>query len=281
MDYQKDNQNPSLDSQSKPISIDLNFSGILKKTEKIISAIYMVSDLFDDREPLKTRLRESALQMVGMLHELPFKKPVEKHVLFDLVKASIGETLSYIDIGKTILSISEMNASILERELSKLSAIMEEYQARNQRGNFQSKLFGEKHVDGLTLSEALFDHKDVLIPGIEKEASTGDRNYKGQDNVGNVLYKNSFKSIGQNNRSADLKSTFKNVSPKNDAALKINRRNNILRLIKDKKIVMIKDISLIITDCSEKTIQRELNTLVSEGVLKRAGKKRWSKYSLA
>ena len=67
---------------------------------------------------------------------------------------------------------------------------------------------------------------------------------------------------------------------KYDLALKINRRNSILELIKDKKEVTIKDISTIISDCSEKTIQRELMSLISSGVLEKSGSKRWSVYRL-
>ena len=45
-------------------------------------------------------------------------------------------------------------------------------------------------------------------------------------------------------------------------------------------IRVIKEVSNIVPDVSEKTIQRELLNLVSEGVLKKTGEKRWSKYSL-
>ena len=43
----------------------------------------------------------------------------------------------------------------------------------------------------------------------------------------------------------------------------------------------IKDISEVITDVSEKTIQRELNSLIEKGEVKREGERRWSRYSLA
>lgn len=42
----------------------------------------------------------------------------------------------------------------------------------------------------------------------------------------------------------------------------------------------IKDISDIIRDCSEKTIQRELNSLIEKGEVIRIGERRWSKYSV-
>ncbi len=59
---------------------------------------------------------------------------------------------------------------------------------------------------------------------------------------------------------------------------KEGRVSKILGIIKDKKEVSIKDISIAFTDYSEKTIQRELNALVAKGTIKKIGAKRWSRY---
>jgi len=59
------------------------------------------------------------------------------------------------------------------------------------------------------------------------------------------------------------------------------RRKVILDLIGEKDRVSVKDVSEVITDCSEKTIQRELLALVAKNVLKKEGERRWSTYSLA
>ncbi|NBD73640.1 DeoR family transcriptional regulator [Patescibacteria group bacterium] len=60
-----------------------------------------------------------------------------------------------------------------------------------------------------------------------------------------------------------------------------DRRAQILGLLQRKDSVSIKDVTEVITDCSEKTIQRELLALVESGVLKKEGERRWSRYSLA
>jgi DNA-binding transcriptional ArsR family regulator len=60
-----------------------------------------------------------------------------------------------------------------------------------------------------------------------------------------------------------------------------NRRETIVSVIRDKQPVSIKDISTVIRDVSEKTIQRELISLIEEGVVSKAGERRWSTYSLA
>ena len=59
------------------------------------------------------------------------------------------------------------------------------------------------------------------------------------------------------------------------------RKQAIIKFIKDKKQVMVKDISFFIKDYSEKTIQRDLISLVKAGVLKKEGERRWSRYMIA
>ena len=72
---------------------------------------------------------------------------------------------------------------------------------------------------------------------------------------------------------------------------KNHRREEILSTIKDKKNssinfdgASIKDIALALQskgkETGEKTLQRELVAMVRDGVLKKKGEKRWSKYSL-
>ncbi|OHA92378.1 MAG: hypothetical protein A3J09_02835 [Candidatus Zambryskibacteria bacterium RIFCSPLOWO2_02_FULL_51_21] len=62
---------------------------------------------------------------------------------------------------------------------------------------------------------------------------------------------------------------------------KNSRQSIIIALLKRKKEIMIKDVSPLIEGCSEKTIQRELLSMVAQGILKKTGEKRWSRYSLA
>ncbi len=59
-----------------------------------------------------------------------------------------------------------------------------------------------------------------------------------------------------------------------------DRRTRIHTILEAKGEATIKDISEIITDCSEKTLQRELNAMIEENVVKRQGERRWSKYSI-
>jgi len=60
-----------------------------------------------------------------------------------------------------------------------------------------------------------------------------------------------------------------------------DRKGQVLEMIKTKGNLGIKDISKSITDCSEKTIQRLLNTLIQEGSIRKEGERRWSTYHYA
>ena len=59
-----------------------------------------------------------------------------------------------------------------------------------------------------------------------------------------------------------------------------DRRKAILDVLSSKGPSYIKDISVVIRDVSEKTIQRELSALVGEGKVSRKGERRWTTYEL-
>ena len=60
-----------------------------------------------------------------------------------------------------------------------------------------------------------------------------------------------------------------------------DRREAIMSVIRNKGNVSIKDISTMIRGVSEKTIQRELATLIESHEIMKQGERRWSTYSLA
>lgn len=60
-----------------------------------------------------------------------------------------------------------------------------------------------------------------------------------------------------------------------------DRAERIKTVLEAKPQATIKDIAEVITDVSEKTIQRELNSLIEKGQVVREGERRWSKYSVS
>jgi DNA-binding transcriptional ArsR family regulator len=59
-----------------------------------------------------------------------------------------------------------------------------------------------------------------------------------------------------------------------------DRAERIQTVLEAKPSATIKDITDVITDVGEKTIQRELNSLIEKGQVIREGQRRWSRYSV-
>ncbi len=75
-----------------------------------------------------------------------------------------------------------------------------------------------------------------------------------------------------------FKSYKKDFVTQTNNNLKVDRKDKILSFINDRKSAVIKDITTLFPDVSEKTIQRELNTLIETGKITKRGDKRWSIY---
>lgn len=255
------------------IPLSASFDIAVKKTEKLVTALYLVSDCMDTDDALKAKIRLLGVELLSDIHELSALSPLEKHAYISILLSSIHELISFIDISHNIGFISEMNTSILKKEFSLLAADLIARQEKDKHFTF-------------TLDNKMFDLSDELQQN-NLYGNENDLNYSGQkagqrgehfENTkrtpfGSVSHTNN-KALLQNSQIKKSTSTVTTVSERKD------RTEKILELIKNKKDISIKDISLAFTDCSEKTIQRELNSLIAKGHLKKSGTKRWSRYSI-
>ncbi len=66
-----------------------------------------------------------------------------------------------------------------------------------------------------------------------------------------------------------------------DTVVRGGRREVILELLRAKGPSYIKDISTVMREVSEKTIQRELQALVASGAVTKEGERRWTRYSVS
>lgn len=232
-----------------------------KKTEKLVTALYMVSDCMDTDDALKGKIRLLGVELLSDIYNLATLSPVEKHTYIPISLNHIYELLSFIEIAYTIGFISEMNTTILKKEFSVLAS------------DLNASLAKDKHFT-FTLDEKMFDLSEQEF---STEKAVG-LNHNGQQSIKDK--KTSFNSISYINNKSPLQQfqSKKTNSYTTNLAERLDRTNKIIALIKDKKEVTIKDISHVFKDCSEKTIQRELNSLVLKGQIKKTGAKRWSRY---
>jgi len=228
-----------------------------KKTEKLITALYMVTDCMETEDALKEKLRLLGVHLLSDMFKLPTLLPVDKHTQINLSLTSIYEILSFIEISYTLGYISEMNTDILKREFNILSEDLKSHQSKDKHFSF-------------ILDEQMFN-----IPTINKEKENLSLSVFNRGN--DIKRTHSMSFINKRTESNVLKKSLPYVDHKK---IKSERVDKIISIIKDKKEASIKDIALLFTDCSEKTIQRELNDLIDKGQIRKIGAKRWSRYSL-
>ncbi len=273
MNNQKDTQKTSLNSYGQQNVLDVKtlndkhvYEFANKKTEKLVTALYMVTDCMDTDDALKSKLRELGVSLLSDMYKISMLSPMDKHVHISSSLAHVDELLSFIEIAYTIGFISEMNASILKKEFSILIGELEGHQKKDKHFTF-------------TLDEEMFslpveeENNKLLKEQIDSQNSI-------KDNSSNLVKRTSSNIMSfTNNKSSSLH--LGHTSNSNGHSLstseKKERTEKILVLAKDRE-VSIKDISNSFTNCSEKTIQRELNSLVLQGQIKKTGSKRWSRY---
>lgn len=258
------------------------YSFVLKKTEKIVTALYLVTDCMDTEDAIKMRMRMRGVELLSHLHQIPVLSPVEKHTHITTSKTQIEELVSLVEVSNMIGFISSMNAGILKNELSVLIQELSNHQSAWNGGYTPGDLFENRRISDLVLSDEIFHVDENSYPKISPSGAmkTGNQGILDKGQINKKTNDLSF------NKVADRLSLYGKIGSTNAPVLNENivpkkdRSETIKNIIKDKIEVSIKDISVAFSDCSEKTIQRELNDLISKGQIKKIGEKRWSRYSL-
>lgn len=237
-------------------SLFVNEHGVFmfKKIEKIVTALYMITEFFVYKEPLKWNIRNVSNSIIKDILILTRKSSSKTTKTLKDVHRGLMEVSSYVSLGHSIGLISNMNFSILNIEILKVSSEIENEIKR--------------HPDiKETVRQDFFDVN-------EKEV---------------IHNKGHFVSIKDNKVSAKgvtipVKENSSKVSPKrqfmDSSVINESRRSKIIDVIKEKGRVSIKDIIFQIPKCSSKTIQRDLVKLIDDGFVLKEGDRRWSMYFL-
>ena len=230
----------------------------VNKAERLTTAIYLLTEYFDDRESLKWKLRSRCASFMSLINVISFSAGSRN--IARKSEAYMRDILSLLKIGVTAHLISPMNFSILNDEFIFLISFF-----RREWGTaepFTAFEFPEKFF---SKNEDSYPYD---TPGAADKQSK-DKNGTDPDYLKDIE--------GHARFSIENKSFYKDISSSYKKKL---RRDSIIKIIRAKGEITIKDISYLMSGVSEKTIQRELAALVVEGVLSREGKRRWSKYAL-
>jgi len=234
---------------------------LYKKTEKLVSALYLLSSFISDKEPVKWQMREAGVDLLSNSLSLSDRSSSERMLAYAKFISTGLKFLSFLEVSYQGAIISEMNYNILKFEFENLIQTAEAEE-------------GKSGAKGLVFADHFFEVPKAIstnTPVSNNHFSASVAN-KGQSNLSDRFTRpNGGMSV---KKSVETKST---ESKKKD---KSNRQDIIIALLKKNPELGIKDFISSIKDCSEKTIQRELVSLVSKGLIKKAGEKRWSRYSL-
>jgi len=235
-----------------------DLSNISHKPEKIASALYLITGFFTDAEPIKWKLRALAADLVSLGLSLRGQMFKEREAARLEIRVIILEVMSLLNVTKNVGLVSDANHNLLNQELLKYLDLLGFPEGLREENGFA------------ILSQSFFDSdsgetRELKAPEPSEGISVKDK-FTQESKRHEYLPRKEEKPLRE----------FGAVSVK-----KNSRQSIIIGLLKRKKEIMIKDVSPLISGCSEKTIQRELLAMVAAGILKKIGEKRWSRYTLA
>lgn len=224
---------------------------LYKKAERLAKAIHLISPAFQESVSLKERLERISVGLVdaSILPPLASRAALSRELL---------ALSSILSIARTSGMLSTMNADLIVREAHQLLSEIVSYE--------------EPRLS--------FDEIPSLAALAKTSAASESRERSGLRSVARITYDPALETLEHKGQSkGHVKDTISEKAPAKSA--NGERRESILDVLRTKGPSYIKDISMIVRDVSEKTIQRELSALVAEGVVKRKGDRRWTTYEVA
>ena len=235
--------------RSNPFGSNISAEKAYKRAERIAAALYMLTKHMSDKEPLKGSARTAGHQLLKDILDLRSGFRLDADAVdTSRLHAHARETISIAQLLAIAGYISRENADMVSRALEELSQFID--------------------VSGTTqLAERITLSREDLL--IEQTTRMPSRSHDP------ISVKGSRLSTGQGVSEKDIKINKGHNSGKDNMS---SRREAILDLLKDGKKMGIRDIAAFVVGVSEKTVQRELASLISDGLLKKEGEKRWSRY---
>lgn len=265
MDDKKDIRNMqsvATNGQKEGFLAGSHIAFVFKKIERLSTAIYLISNLWDDKEPLKWKLRDKNLCLIEESTKYHYSRLVDRSHINNELVSRIAEIISLLEIAFSSTLLSEMNLRVMKEEYLYLIRLIE-----------------EKDSGFLLLPKNFFEAR-LGETNYLKASFLGEPHAKDRGMTADVLYK------GHKGQEKDKVMSFRSqtevrskVAP-TDAKPGDGRQETILSLIRSRGEITVKDAVTVIKGYSEKTIQRELLSMTAAGLLKKKGERRWSRYSL-
>ncbi|MDP2676136.1 MAG: DeoR family transcriptional regulator [bacterium] len=258
--------------------------------QKITEALYRITDIFPDREPLKWYLREEGLLIFEMFLKIEDAGVYDRIKYIDRIEKIIPHMTHALGLASLGTFISRTNFEVLSKEYSALFNFIKDK---------KDELLPEsaKQLSMRSLEEILKDNnaeldkqkkeKDSFLPKRNNEDNLKDIFQKKNENNSSTQYfsqsvnkdhsdSSSYGKPKTNNARQSEKENHEYVSVGGDSG----RKEKIVSIIRERGEVSAGDVAAYFAGISGKTIQRDLISLAGDGVVKKHGDKRWRRYAL-
>ena len=244
---------------------DSEYLFLLKKTEKIIMATYILSDFIPERESLKRTLKDNSHETLDGVCDLLYKRS-DRLYSIQKIKSSFIKLLTQYSLAEIGGFISKMNSQIIKEEINNLMRTVDDLERE----------LSDEVIPDLKQNYFNVDARSKRQYSKKILTSSGKGHSKGQKDTkkDNVLENPSLASAPRD--TPKPVSSFSSIRKSSSG----DRVEKVLEIINTGGEVSIKDISNQVLDCSEKTIQRLLNKLIAQGKIDKKGDRRWARYSL-
>ncbi len=238
---------------------------IMDRVKKLTGALYRITDLLSDREPLKWTLRNKAMNIYDNLMSvmLSEREVRNKGNILDETLNNLSQLAEALELAFMGAYISDTNFNILKKEYSNL------------------KDFIEGKREDIAPEQKLLVEFTPIADDVSGTLSIG--HLKGQDEPKVIIEKTEeeLKPIRQvEDAKMIITADIQNV-PKTrilDIISIANRKDRIFELLKKEGPKSISEIAPYCGGVSEKSIQRDLSDFVKSGKVSAEGEKRWRRY---
>lgn len=185
MDYQKDNrfrrsgdgansqgQQRDHNQGQQKTQQQSGASFVVRKAEKLTTALYMVTDIMSDKEPMKWKARETGVELLSDITVSSGAPTSERMSALRNVMKKIERVVSFLDIAQSTRMITEMNASVLKREYLALKDAIDTEWKRvydDSKSIFNDSFFEVENPPERTLPSGRSEAVEAPVPVVENK----------------------------------------------------------------------------------------------------------------
>jgi len=300
---EKDTNNVSI-GQSSNLSQEALFAIIkdskgvylFRRAEKISKAAFLLTQHFDSGEALQGKIRSISISIVekvlAFVSSWQVNEQRSQAVIIDCVSL-----ISMTDIAATAGLMSLNNQKVMGEQVEIfITEVVDFARSKSVSTFLPHDLFAVPKPDleeqKAPTSNLSFTMSQSSVPPLKDNRTSSPSGHAQHGQRSGSLAPatrsnpvNSIASTASNSQRPTGAGSVQNQDAyKNDESSSSQEKNErqikILEIVRQKGEASIKDITEVIKGCSEKTIQRELLSLVDKGILLKNGERRWSRYSI-